>query len=204
MSVEYVVDLLCLFLSPFAILASVSVVFFIYCAFSSIKSVVLRLIMALHIALLLEAIVSIPFLFTENQGLCQIVGFVSVYVAFSQLLIVGMIVLTYRYLIFEDTNGVMAFMRKGNRLTLLICVIPVITVLPFISAQYGNRGTLWCSMVRVDYTKQDVLWNVCCFYMWLVLILVASSAVWVITTVNVFQVDSEIGFKFLWHVGMFN
>lgn len=159
-----------------------------------------KLVLYIHITLLIEDISSLPYIFNYNDILCKIMGFIHIYSGLANVVVVGSMMLTYRYLFIEDTWHISEFIVKWA--DYLVFVFPLITVLPFSTDSFGEEdGNTWCGLGNSDQTAQ--IWIVCVFYGWVLVILLASTGSLINTIWTVYKADPEMALKLFNSIGIY-
>lgn len=167
--------------------------------FASLKTTATQLLLILHFTLLCEEVCSLPFIFAWNRGLCATIAFFHFYAGFANAISIGLLVISYRYHFMDDTFGLTNLIQKYS--LHFVTIIPLITLLPFITNSYSNDNDVWCTMKTSSRTTN--VWAFCTFYGWAWLILNLSTLVLVITMYQVYIVDREIGMKLFSTTGMY-
>lgn len=188
----------------FYIVAAISFVCSVYVTASILKfgsdAPSTKLVLFIHITLLIEDISSLPYVFNYNDNLCKIMGFIHIYSGLANVVVVGSMMVTYRYLFIEDTWHICAFIVKWANY--LVFAFPLITLLPFITDSFGEEdGNTWCGLGN----KNDIarIWIICVFYGWILIILISSSASLINTIWTVYKADPEMALKLFNSIGLY-
>lgn len=168
--------------------------------FSALRVVITRLILYLHITLIMEDIVSMPFSFDNDNNLCKAMGFLWTYTALSRVFVVSCLVVIYRNIFFpESLISLNRIVSQWSEIIVFIApAIPACT--PFITNSFGDEGTHWCAIIngsQANYMAFVSLYG----WAWLFITLTASVLVW--TVVEVYRVDSLLTSKLVSTVGMY-
>lgn len=169
-------------------------------AFASLKSTATQLLLLLHITLLCEELSTLPFVFTSNRGICSAIAFLHFYSGFANAVSIGLLVILFRYHFMEDTFGFTNFIQKYS--VYLVSIIPLITLLPFITNSYNNDNDVWCTMETNSVTTN--VWAFCTFFVWTWLILVFSTLVLMQTMFKVYSIDKDMGMRIFCTTGMYS
>lgn len=167
--------------------------------FGSLKTTATQLLLLLHLTLLCEELSSLPYVFNFNNGLCAFMAFLHFYAGFANAVSIGLLVISYRYHFMDDAHNIMKFIHKYS--VYLVTLVPLVTLLPFITNGYMNDNEVWCTMQTNSATTNA--WAFGTFYCWAWLIMVISTVVLSVTMYQVYSIDKEIGMKLFSTTGMY-
>lgn len=168
-------------------------------SFGSLKTVVTKLMVLLHVTLLVEEITVLPYIYDDYNDVCTMMAFLHFFSGLSNAVCLAMLVISYRYLFFPDTHRINAMINKYGVYT--IALFPCITFLPFSTNTYEDRNKGWCT---IDTTETDTnTWAFSVFFGWVWLFLLFSIFMLTVTTYQVFRIDSAMGMKLLNTVGFY-
>ncbi len=138
--------------------------------YGSQSSISSQLLLALHLTLLIEEVVSYPYAYTGNANLCRTTGFFHFYSGLANIMVTGLLTLHFsNYLLFSNvTITHIIFTYKWW----IIAGFPLITLLPFSTDAYGRTNDHWCT-AKGD-VKSAQIWAVAVFYGWAWIIILAS------------------------------
>eukprot|EP01038_Epipyxis_sp_PR26KG_P010309 gene10309-13855_t len=109
-----------------------------------LKSSSTRLVFHLNFSLVLQEIVSLPYIYSLNGTVCQMMGFFHIFSGLLNMLIVGTLVLVYRQVLVDGYVKVSTYNRK-RIFTFLYGIPLILSLIPFISDEYGEVYNGWCS-----------------------------------------------------------
>ena len=155
----------------------------------SLRTAATQLLLLVHLTLLMEEVSSLPYLFNDSSGLCTTMAFLRFYSGLGNAMSLGLLVISYRYHFMEDTIGIIPFIEKYC--TSIVGILPLITLLPFVTNSYKNNNEVWCFM-ETD-TIVSNMWAFLVFYAWAWVILIFSTIVLVYTIYEVCMIDKEMG-----------
>ncbi len=192
-----------LFISLFVI-ASISVVCSIFVVITikryGSKSISSRLVMYLHLTLFLADVSTIPYIYNGNSVVCSIMGFVRNYSGLSNIIVVGMMVQTYRNLFIEDTRNTTEFI--DNYAEYLAFLFPLVTALPLsMSGMYEGVDDTWCA--EPIHSWKQTLWYWVTSLIWTYIIIIYSFISLGNTLYTVYSVDKELGDKLIKTIVMY-
>ena len=185
-------------LAGISVLCSVFVVSTLW-MHGSLKTNSTRLILCLHIAIICEEISALPYAYNANDDLCEAIAFLHFYFGLSSIVAIGFLVISYRYHFFTETVRVSTFIKNWS--IILVVVIPLITLLPFISRSYDTHKGPWCA---VSGKKRDHSWAFGVFFAWVWVILGSSAFSLSYTMIEIYNIDPTIGRKMFSTVGMYS
>lgn len=158
-----------------------------------------RLISYLHFTLLLQNIATLPYVYNGNSAICQIMGFLRYYSGLANIVIVGLMVQTYKFLFLEDVYHLSP--RIDKYAEYVVFIFPLITVLPFCMNMYATTDLTWC--VEPLETGFDYLWFWVAFYFWSTTIIIYSAFSLFNTVWTVYNTDRVLGRKLVKTVGFY-
>ena len=167
--------------------------------FGSLKTTATQLLLYLHLTLLLEEFTTIPYAFNGNRGICTFIAWLHFYSGYSNAISTGLLVISYRYCFMEDTWNIMKVIH--SRSVQFILLVPLVTLLPFITNSYSNDANVWCLMETNN--RATNIWAFSVFYIWAWLILIVSTAVLGYTMYQVYTIDKEVGKKLFSTTGLY-
>ena len=166
---------------------------------SPLKVIPTRLIFYLHVTLILEDIISMPYAFAGSRDLCISAAFIWTYVSLSRILIVACLVIMYRNIIFEDSLPTLkSIVTKWSEW--IIFVFPAIPAsMPFITNSFGGDG-IWCAITHGPLANMMAL---IALYGWAWVLLGLTFLVMLRTVVQVYRIDREMTSKLFTAVGYY-
>lgn len=176
-------------------------VFFVICTIKKFGSASIssRLIAYLHFTLLVQNVSTLPYVYTGNSAICQIMGFLKYYSGLSNIVIVGLMVQTYKFLFLEDVYNISP--RIDKYAEYFVFAFPLITVLPFSMNMYETNDVTWC--VELLVTNLEYVWFWVAFYFWSSIIILYSSFSLFNTVWTVYKADRVLGKKLVKTVGIY-
>lgn len=188
---------------PFYIIAAISMAMSVFVAVSIQKfgsrTISTKLVLYLFVTLFIEEITSIPYAYEYNAGLCSFAGFVHTYSGMSNVVVVFLMILVYRYIFIEDTLGISKTI--ASKLELIVFGPSLIALFPFATSSYGVVDTVWCDLQSNN--KPSMLWATFIFFCWIVLIITLSTFVFVATAWKVHKSDPEMAHKLVCSIGQY-
>lgn len=188
---------------PFFIIAAISMAMSVFVSVSILKfgsrTVSTKLVLYLFITLLLEEIASIPYAYEYSHGFCSFVGFVHMYSSMSNVVVVFLMILIYRYIFVEDTKGVTNIIVA--RLELLVFGPSLIALFPLITNSYGVVDTVWCDIQTDNYASS--VWATLFFFCWICLFIFLSTLAFLRTVWRVHKSDPEMAHKLVCSIGQY-
>lgn len=166
---------------------------------SPLKITMTRLVLYLHLTLIWEDVVSMPYAFAGNQGLCQSMAFFWTYTSLSRILIVACLVVLYRNFLFEESFPTLTGIvhRWSEWIVFVLPALPAVT--PFTTNSFGGDGK-WCAIIIGP--KSDLM-ALIALYSWAWILLVWTFYVLMQTLIRVYKVDKEMTSKLVGSVGMY-
>ena len=168
--------------------------------FGSLKTVFTRLMFLLHVSLIAEEFTIIPFIYDYSIITCTFNEWMHFYSGLMNAVIIMMLVLSYRYLFFEDTYHINWFVQKYG--VWFVCLFPLITLLPFSSKEYYRDNREFCTP-SISRSNSN-LWAIFAFFIWAWLALAVSTVGLADTLFRVYRTDQAMGRKIMSTVGMYN
>ena len=165
-----------------------------------------KLLLALHTLLLVEEITVLPSLFDRAESICKLVEFLHIYSSLAFTSTVGLLVVSYRYHFFEDTNDVMKTIEKYW--LYFIVLFPFLVMIPFLVSIITKEDSVtavgaseWCTI----QTSGTVLYMVSfvLYYSIIWCILLFSTIFLSCTMYEVYVVDEMVGMKLMSTTGMY-
>lgn len=186
----------------FFILAGLSMIGSVYVIYSIVqfgsqKSCFTFLLLSFHLSMFAQEIVTLPYVFSGNEGLCEAVQFFHFYFGLMNILIVTMLVEAHRSSIFTD------YWQAGTRilkygLPIMLC-FPMMTILPFCTGSYHAEHNKWCTL---PYDSSSV-WAIAIYYSWIWLFLLVSFLLLVFSAIRIFKSDRKLARKFISTIGLY-
>ena len=135
-----------------------------------------QLILYLHLALLVEQVAFLPFVYTSSNTLCSAMGFFHAYAALSNLVAMWLVTIYGINYIHTEYVQVDQFIYRWKEF--LIFVFPIITVFPFIQDDYGEQGGAWCELLTVTkgQSKSAAL-GIVFYYFWVWFFIIFSLGI---------------------------
>lgn len=188
---------------PFFIIAAISMAMIVFASISIIKfgsrTVSTKLVLYLFVTLLIEEFSSIPYAFEYNSGFCQFVGFLHMYSSMSNVVVVFLMMLIYRYMFIEDTLGISKVI--ASKLELIVFGPSLLALFPLSTHCYGVVDTVWCDLQSDD--KFSRLWATLMFFCWILVFIVLSGFVFLATVWKVHKSDPEMAHKLVCSIGQY-
>ena len=165
-----------------------------------------KLLMALHTLLLVEEFTLLPSVFNRADIICKLIEFLHIYSSLAFTSSVGLLVVSYRYHFFEDSNDVMKNIEKYW--LYVIILFPFLVMVPFMMSIITNEDSVtavgsseWCT-IRTSgtalYMVSFVLYYTCIWG-----ILLFSTVFLSCTMYEVYVVDEMVGMKLMSTTGMY-
>ncbi len=147
------------------------------------RTIARQLLLYLHLSLIVEEIVSLPFTFTGNRTLCRTTGFLHSYSGVSNVIAMWLIT-TY------SVNYIRGGYPKIDQFIyywkeFLCFAFPLITIFALISNEYGEQNDAWCELTYIrDKNSASLLLSIMFYYMWIWIFLILSVVLLVVALID--------------------
>lgn len=163
---------------------------------------VTKLMLSIHLTLLCEEILDIPFIYSWNPTLCGGVGLLRTYFGLSNAIATAFMMGFFYCGHMCDERiplQVSAFIRTWSPIG--IALFPLITVLPFITNSYGQSDDIWCRIKSED--KIDHIWSFAIYHFWSLLVMSIATYMVFDSVVAACKIHTEVGGRLFSSLGLY-
>lgn len=184
-------------ISVFAILGNLAVVIYLL-RLGRLSTPYTFIIFHLHVAVLVEGIVTIPYLFTYSHELCYAAEIVHYYCVLMHAASVAMLVQFYCVSIFDAYHNSKEFLKKYGYYILV--TFPLIALFRLMDAHYKNIEYPWC----IAHSVMEATLYFWTFFFWIWILLLISTVYVVWATLKVYyQTDFQMAWRFFSTIGFY-
>lgn len=166
--------------------------------FKMYRSETTQLIFYLHISSMILNIATIPYAYTGNLPICEMMRAFHYYGGLANILVLCFLTYVYRNFTFNQTTS-NDFVE--NYAAYFVFGLPVITLLPFSTDSYDGSTGPWCVLGMFDIESQ--VWVLVMFYFWAALAIVICAITFGYLFAYAQQHDQNTGKRLFQSVGLY-
>eukprot|EP01040_Poterioochromonas_malhamensis_P016817 gene16817-19187_t len=167
---EPIYNYLLIAIAFFSILSNILVVVDFRSHFETLSAPTTRLIIFLHISCLLQNLCSVPYIYTGNTVLCELMGFFHYYFGLINVFSIVYLTIFYYFTLTRDGDTSRTARDVVNWMSSYGLILPFvfgfIALFPFMDNSYG-KVDIWCSLTVSEASAND--WAFIIFYLWVLL-----------------------------------
>jgi hypothetical protein len=149
----------------------------------------------------MEEIVSLPYAYTGNETVCQVMGFIHAYSGLANIVAMWLLTLYYANYVYLSLDSIQRFVQHKRYTRIAVFIFPLITALPLSKGDnsgghdddksYGKDHQIWCAFEAKD--ENSTLWIIMVYYLWAWLFILLSLGI-VFYVIFSIQQQVECGF----------
>jgi hypothetical protein len=157
-----------------------------------------HIIFALHVSIVVEEIVTLPYVFNDIQAICIIAELIHYYCVLLHMVCVACLILTYYSALFEDRYNFRDFLEKYG--IYLIYLFPCIILFRLCDSNYENVQYPFCVIHAATF---DALY-LFTYYLWVWFVLAGSVLFVMFASYHIYRKsDALIAWRFICSVGVY-
>lgn len=157
-----------------------------------------HIIFALHVSIIVEEIVTLPYAFSDIQAICIMAELIHYYCVLLHMVCVACLVLTYYSALFEDRYHFRDFLEKYGMY--LIYLFPCIILFRLCDSNYENVEYPFCVIHAATFEALYFF----TYYLWIWLVLAGSVFFVTFATYHIYiKSDALIAWRFISSVGVY-
>lgn len=157
-----------------------------------------HIIFALHVSIIVEEIVTLPYVFNDIHTICIIAELIHYYCVLLHMVCVACLVLTYYSALFEDRYNFRDFLENYG--IYLIYLFPSIILFRLCDNNYQNVQYPFCVIHAATFEALYLF----TYYIWVWSVLAGSNLFVIFATYHIYiKSDAMIASRFLFSVGLY-